>query len=274
MQRYTNCVRIIANLSLWVVLEAKRKIVSRLTLHDHNSIKAYVNGFTNADQHMAKTKSHTSINANNIGTNGGDVVFDNDGNLMDSYTSNTSTVDNGSHVLPDNIGRKDNDSLYLQNKLAKSSRFQARSQLYKTIEISHSTLGRSCLQRAICEVSQTPLIAPNTGLIGQLIDMFLTIDPIHEEYSDDIDDYIEAQAVGVKSYLADKSSRVNIMGTRRRTLSPSFSAKYCAPSFTSQRFGDVVAVGVEGLRAYGVVICGLEYGIARDIAVLDVPAQQ
>ncbi|CAG2112717.1 unnamed protein product [Medioppia subpectinata] len=93
--------------------------------------QAYVNGFTNADQHMAKTKSHTSINANNIGTNGGDVVFDNDGNLMDSYTSNTSTVDNGSHVLPDNIGGKGNDSLYFQNKLAKSSRFQARSQLYK-----------------------------------------------------------------------------------------------------------------------------------------------
>jgi hypothetical protein len=38
----------------------------------------------------------------------------------------------------------------------------------------HSSYGKACLLLAICEVSQTPLLSPNSGIIGEIVDMFLT----------------------------------------------------------------------------------------------------
>ena len=57
---------------------------------------------------------------------------------------------------------------------ANKTRVQSRSNLFNAIEKSHNRLGRVCLLRAICEVSEVPFMSASHGLIGQLVDMLLT----------------------------------------------------------------------------------------------------
>lgn len=54
------------------------------------------------------------------------------------------------------------------------TRVNARANLFYAIEKTHKRLGRICLLRAICEVAEVPFMSASNGLIGQLIDMFLT----------------------------------------------------------------------------------------------------
>ena len=54
------------------------------------------------------------------------------------------------------------------------TRVNSRANLFKAIEKTHHRLGRVCLLRAICEVAEVPFMSASNGLIGQLVDMFLT----------------------------------------------------------------------------------------------------
>lgn len=53
------------------------------------------------------------------------------------------------------------------------SRVLMRKKTYQAIESLHPEWGKPCLLRAICEVAQTPYMAPSTGLFGQIVDMLL-----------------------------------------------------------------------------------------------------
>lgn len=55
--------------------------------------------------------------------------------------------------------------------IMQSSHVNARYNFYKTME---RLIGKSCLQRAICEVAQSPFIDPNSGLFGEILDLLLT----------------------------------------------------------------------------------------------------
>lgn len=54
------------------------------------------------------------------------------------------------------------------------TRAQSRALFYKSIERTSSKWGEGCLLRAICEVAEIPAINSGSGLLGELIDMFLT----------------------------------------------------------------------------------------------------
>lgn len=51
---------------------------------------------------------------------------------------------------------------------------KSRALLYESIDKLQPSFGKICLLRSICEVSQVPLISPATGLIGEIVDLFLT----------------------------------------------------------------------------------------------------
>ena len=57
---------------------------------------------------------------------------------------------------------------------AMKSRIAARQDFYKTVEKAHPTFGKSCLLRAICEVSEVPFVSAHTGFIGEMFDILLT----------------------------------------------------------------------------------------------------
>jgi len=126
----------------------------------------------------------------------------------DSDTSATHTTKSN---LVDNIPeRKDSLKHVHQNQFGSDIRVEARNLLYKSVELTHSTLGKSCLLRAVCEVSQTPLISPETGIVGEIIDMFLTIYSLHETFAD-FEEYINAQTVGRNSFV--KQSTISAQNT-------------------------------------------------------------
>lgn len=54
------------------------------------------------------------------------------------------------------------------------TRAKSRALFYKSIETSNSKWGESCLLRAICEVAEIPAINSGTGILGELLDLFLT----------------------------------------------------------------------------------------------------
>lgn len=55
-----------------------------------------------------------------------------------------------------------------------STRTETRVSFYRMIEETSPQIGKACLLRSICEVAQVPAISPATGLLGEVVDLFLT----------------------------------------------------------------------------------------------------
>lgn len=55
-----------------------------------------------------------------------------------------------------------------------STRSETRVSFYRMMEQASPQMGKVCILRSICEVGQVPAISPATGLLGEILDLFLT----------------------------------------------------------------------------------------------------
>lgn len=198
------------SLPITIIFQSKFDLITNWLKQISSTTSSVTNSFTSLTaaltQLLANIPPKTNVSTANPATVSGvnaatsssgaasDVI-----NRITANTYSTSTNNSNINLNGRSFGAQHFDKNILLTKFANQTRADSRAKFYQSIEMSHSKFGKSCLLRAICEAAQTPLMDPNSGILGEIIDMFLTISPIHYDLTN-FEDYINAQKVGQNSF--------------------------------------------------------------------------
>ncbi|KAF7493380.1 hypothetical protein SSS_07967 [Sarcoptes scabiei] len=115
-------------------------------------------------------------------------------------------------------------------------------ELFKSIEKFSPKFGSICLKRAVCEVAQTPIIAPRTGFLGEIIDQILTLPSksTKDSQSASFDwhywQYWKAQQIGLKNRQSSTEKALKFNVCQQKFHNCPFSIFKIIPLYTGMKF--------------------------------------